>query len=111
MKRIRRLIKDECCNYDKGCCLLLDNGYRNSCIQSYNPYISCKWLINAVLPIDKPLEAEIFKNSENIKKCIICGESFVSKSNRSKYCKRCAIKVHRNQKTLSERKRRSKVDN
>ena len=40
----------------------------------------------------------------------VCGRVFVPKSNRAKYCPDCAARVHRRQKTESERKRRSVVD-
>ena len=40
----------------------------------------------------------------------VCGGVFVPKSNRAKYCPGCAARVHRRQKTESERKRRSAVD-
>ena len=40
----------------------------------------------------------------------VCGSVFVPKSNRAKYCPGCAARVHRRQKTESERKRRSAVD-
>ena len=36
--------------------------------------------------------------------------AFLPKSNRGKYCPDCAARVHRRQKTESERKRRSCVD-
>lgn len=39
-----------------------------------------------------------------------CTCVFVPKSNRAKYCPGCAARVHRRQKTESERKRRSAVD-
>ena len=52
------------------------------------------------------LEAEIFRDKE-LKRCAVCGRVFVPKSNRAKYCPDCAARVHRRQKTESERKRRS----
>ena len=62
------------------------------------------------MPLDKPLEAEMFHDSGR-KRCAVCGSPFVLKSNRAKYCPDCAVKVHRRQKAESERKRRSSVDN
>ena len=55
------------------------------------------------------LETEIFRDKE-LKHCAVCGSVFVPKSNRAKYCPNCAARVHRRQKTESERKRRSCVD-
>ena len=46
---------------------------------------------------------------QGLKRCAECGGVFVPKSNR-KYCPDCAARVHRRQKTESERKRRSAVD-
>ena len=63
----------------------------------------------AVLPLDGTLEAEIFRDKD-LKRCAVCGGVFVPKSNRAKYCPGCAARVHRRQKTESERKRRSAVD-
>ncbi len=71
--------------------------------------VCCKWFRWAVLPGDPALEAEIFQ-SDTVKHCAECGQAFVSKSNRARYCPDCAEKVHRRQKTESERKRRSDVD-
>ena len=48
---------------------------------------------------------EVFRDKE-LKRCAVCGRVFVPKSNRAKYCKFCAKKVHRRQKTASDRKRR-----
>ena len=55
------------------------------------------------------MEAEIFRDKD-LKRCEVCGGVFVPKSNRAKYCPGCAARVHRRQKTESERKRRSAVD-
>ena len=63
----------------------------------------------AVLPLDGTLEAEIFRDKD-LKRCAVCGGVFVPKSNRAKYCSGCAARIHRRQKTESERKRRSAVD-
>ena len=52
---------------------------------------------------------EVFRDKE-LKRCAVCGRVFVPKSNRAKYCPDCAARVHRRQKTESERKRRSCVD-
>ena len=45
-KKINRLIRKECCNYDKGCCLLLDYGEKCRCVQVISCYgIYCKYFI------------------------------------------------------------------
>ena len=58
----------------------------------------------AVLPLDGTLEAEIFRDKD-LKRCAVCGGVFVPKSNRAKYCPGCAARVHRRQKTESEREK------
>lgn len=106
----RALIRRECCSYEDGNCMELDDGECYSCIQCHTPSVSCKWFRFAVLPLLKVLEAEIFRDRDT-KAYMVCGKAFVPKSNRGKYCQSCAIRVHRRQKAQSEQKRRSKVDN
>lgn len=69
----------------------------------------CKWFRWAVLPQDKALEAEIFRNA-SVKRCAECRATFVLRSNRAKYCPECAASVHRRQKNASDRKRRWNTD-
>ena len=101
-KQANALIRRECCCYEDGNCMFLDDGDTCTCPQT----VSFRW---AVLPLDKTLEAEIFRDKD-LKRCAVCGGVFVPKSNRAKYCPDCAARVHRRQKTESERKRRSTVD-
>ena len=108
-KRASSLIRRECCNCDGGNCLALDDGDTCPCPQMVTFSICCKWFRWSVLPQIGTLEAEIFRNKE-LKRCAVCGRVFVPKSNRAKYCPDCAARVHRRQKTESERKRRSCVD-
>ena len=99
----------ECCNYDNGNCILLDNGEPCVCVQSISYSLLCRWFIAAVLPLDGKLEAALLHRADR-KRCTECGGYFLPKSNRGKYCPDCAARVHRRQKTESERKRRSCVD-
>ena len=108
-KRATALIRRECCSYDDGSCLEQDDGDTHTCTQTISFSVCCKWFRRAVLPLDKPLEAEIFRNN-SMKRCAVCGKPYVPKSNRGKYCPDCAARVHRRQKTESEQKRRSAVD-
>ena len=108
-KQANALIRRECCNYEDGNCMLLDDGDTHTCPQTASFSVCCKWFRWAVLPLDGTLEAEIFRDKE-LKRCAVCGCVFVPKSNRGKYCPDCAARVHRRQKTESERKRRSSVD-
>lgn len=42
-RRIRRLVH-ECCNYDHGNCIALDDGYEPCvCVQSISYSLLCKW--------------------------------------------------------------------
>ena len=109
-RRAVKLIRQECCNYHEGNCLLLDDGEECVCVQSISHSINCKWFRRFVLPGDLALEVEIFRKG-SARKCVVCGAVFEPKSNRAKYCGECAKTVHHKQKAASERKRRSKVDN
>lgn len=109
-KKINTLIKGECCNYDSGNCALLDDGNYHKCPQLSQTVISCEWFLEAVLPLNAALEAEIFNTSKTTKKCIVCGKEIISNSNRVKYCMKCASKTHRKQKTEKQRKYRMHVD-
>ena len=107
-RRARRLVH-ECCNYDGGNCLLLDDGEPCVCVQSISLSLMCRWFRVAVLPLDGELATALLYRGSR-KRCAVCGAAFVPKSNRGKYCPDCAARVHRRQKTESERKRRSAVD-
>lgn len=108
-KRAAALIRRKCCSYDNGNCLEQDDGDAHTCPQTISFSVCCKWFCRAVLPQDKPLEAKIYCDRD-LKRCAVCGKPYVPKSNRGKYCPDCAARVHRRQKTESERKRRSAVD-
>ena len=108
-RRANALIRWECCNYADGDCIALDDGNACACPQTVSFSVCCKWFRWSVLPQIGTLEAEIFRDKD-LKRCAVCGRVFVPKSNRAKYCPDCAARVHRRQKTESERKRRSSVD-
>ena len=108
-KQANALIRRECCCYEDGNCMFLDDGDIHACPQTISFSVCCKWFRWSVLPQIGTLEAEVFRDKE-LKRCAVCGRVFVPKSNRAKYCPGCAARVHRRQKTESERKRRSCVD-
>ena len=108
-KQAASLIRRECCCFEDGNCVVLDDGDTCTCPQTVSFSVCCKWFRWAVLPLYGTLEAEIFRDKD-LKRCAVCGSVFVPKSNRAKYCPGCAARVHRRQKTESERKRRSAVD-
>ena len=84
----RRLVH-ECCNYDEGNCLLLDDGEPCVCVQSISYSLMCRWFRVAVLPLDGELAAALLYRGSR-KRCAVCGAAFVPKSNRGKYCPGCA---------------------
>ena len=57
-RRARRLVH-ECCNYDAGNCLLLDDGEPCVCVQSISLSLMCRWFRVAVLPLDGELSAAL----------------------------------------------------
>ena len=105
--RCNRLIRRLCANYDGGNCMPLDDGEGCVCVQMISYSLLCRYFRNAVLPADKELYADIFK--QHTYHCAECGAAFVPNSNRQKYCPSCSKKVHRRQKKESARKR--KADN
>ena len=106
-KQANALIRRECCNYEDGNCMLLDDGDTHTCPQMISFSVCCKWFRQAVLPQDKPLEAEIFRDKD-LKRCAVCGGVFVPKSNRGKYCPDCAGRMKRINAAKRKRKQREK---
>lgn len=102
-RKARKLVH-ECCNYDHGNCIALDDGEECICVQSISYSLLCKWFRVAVLPLDKELETALLFRYE-MKRCILCGQPFRPGSNRAKYCPACAAQAHRRQKAASERRR------
>lgn len=108
-KKVNALIRTNCCNYDRGNCIALDDGDPCVCVQSISYTLCCTWFRDWVLPGTPILYSEIME-VKGVKRCVECGAPFQPKSNRAKYCAVCARQVHRRQKTASDRKRRSRND-
>ena len=70
-RRARRLVH-ECCNYDGGHCIALDDGEECVCVQSISYSLLCRWFRAAVLPLDRELETALFHRMD-AKKCAVCG--------------------------------------
>ena len=87
--RAARRLVHECCNYDSGNCLLLEDSEPCVCVQSISYSLLCRWFTAAVLPLDEALEAALLRR-ESRKRCAVCGAFFFPKSNRGKYCPDCA---------------------
>ena len=79
-RRASGLIRRECCNCEDGNCLALDDGDTCACPQMISFSVCCKWFRWAVLPLDRTLEAEIYRDRD-LKRCAECGGVFVPKSN------------------------------
>ena len=96
----------ECCNYDGGNCLLLDDGEPCVCVQSISYSLMCRWFRMAVLPLDGKLYAALlFRGSR--KSCAVCGASVVPKSNRGKYCPGCVGRMKKLKAAEGKRKQRN----
>lgn len=98
--RAARRLVHRCCNYDEGNCLVLEC----VCVQSISYSLLCRWFRAAVLPQDASLCAALL-HRDQMKHCVICGSSFVPKSNRAKYCPNCAIATRRKKEAERQRKR------
>lgn len=59
-RRVNALVRRECCNYDCGNCILLDDGDECVCPQTISFSLLCKWFRAAVLPLDKELYAALY---------------------------------------------------
>ena len=102
----RRLVH-ECCNYDEGNCLLLDDGEPCVCVQSISFSLMCHWFRVAVLPLDGELAAALLYRGSR-KRCAVCGAAFVPKSNRGKYCPNCAGRMKKIRAAERKRKQRQR---
>ena len=104
-KTANALIRKVCCNYCDGQCASLDC----ECVQMISYSVCCKWFRHCILPQDKSLFAEIVQPQQS-KHCVICGKTFTPKSNRGKYCEKCARTERKKKKAEYEKKRRYNMD-
>ena len=105
-RRSRALIKNQCCNYDNGNCILLDDGEPCVCPQSISYSLNCKWFRTAVLPNDKELYIKLMK-PKNRKKCTVCGNEYTPTGRNSKYCDKCRRKIRLRKDAERKRNKRS----
>lgn len=89
--RCNRLIRRLCANYDGGNCLPLDDGEGCVCVQMISYSLLCKYFRRAVLPADKVLCADIYR--QRTRTCERCGKPFAPGSNRQKYCPECSRSI------------------
>ena len=102
--RTARKLVHRCCNYDDGDCLVLEC----VCVQSISYSLLCRWFRAAVLPQDTNLCAALLYRDQ-MKPCVICGGSFVPKSNRAKYCLDCANQERRRKTRDRVRRHRAEM--
>lgn len=69
-KRVNRLVKKECCNFDNGNCILLDDEEACPCPQLISCSLLCRWFSDAVLPLDRELFTELYAKRRN--KLFLC---------------------------------------
>lgn len=106
-RRARRLVH-ECCNYDGGNCLALDDGAECVCVQSISYSLLCHWFRAAVLPLDKALETALLHRSE-AKRCAVCGAVFRARLQPAKYCPDCAARMKRIRAAQTQAKTTAKM--
>ena len=97
-RRVRRLIRRLCANYDAGNCLPLDS----PCPQLITSSLLCKYFRAAVLPADPELSAAILRERIT-RRCRLCGAPVFSNSNAAKYCPSCAVAERRRRDVLRKK--------
>lgn len=68
--RRARKLAHQCCNYENGNCLALDDGEECVCVQSISYSLLCRWFRAAVLPLDESLEAALLQSKGS--KAVYC---------------------------------------
>ena len=107
--KAKKLLRRLCANYDRGNCLLLENGYDPCpCPQLLSNTLLCRYFSAAVLPADRELSAEI-DGGTLMRRCTICGRPIFRSSNAAKYCVSCAAKERQKRDAARKRKRRLDV--
>ena len=89
--RAKKLLRRLCANYDRGNCLLLEEGCDSCpCPQLISNTLLCRYFRAAVLPADRELWTEILGQTGLRKRCAVCGALFLPRGNRALYCENCA---------------------
>ena len=102
---VNTLVKNECCNYDEGNRLLLDDGETHCCPQLITYSLLCQYFRRAVLPLRPDLEDEIL-NQKQKGLCKDCNNPFIKKHHNQLYCISCArIRIRRQKALYMQRKR------
>ena len=109
VRRVKKLIRRLCANYDGGNCLLLDDGESCVCPQSITNTLICRYFKAAVLPSDRELCAELTCGIHNWKRCVLCGRRFIARSNRALYCGTCGKQERQRQGQERVRRHRGRM--
>lgn len=108
--RTARRLVHECCNYDCGNCLLLDNGEECVCPQSITYSLVCHWFRAAVLPLDTGLRTALLPPpTGGQRRCRECGRLFAPPRHNTLYCSTCAADRAKRSKRAWARKKRADV--
>ena len=105
-KRIKTLIKNECCNYDPKIYGKLHYCFadkEHKCRYFLEKWKRCRWFEKAVLPLKPKLEAEYHDELDtaakaNTRNCDMCNERFVPSNNRQVFCEECREKRDKRRK-------------
>ena len=111
-RKVIALVQAQCCNHFSGDCVVCDT----KCAQiarmrpgneraDKEPF-SCPWFRDAVLPLDKDLEATLIA-PHDMHKCEQCGKMFASTSNNAKYCGDCVEIIRKKAKREYAQKKRT----
>ena len=94
--RAKKLLRRLCANYDRGNCLLLEDGCDPCpCPQLISNTLICRYFRAAVLPADRELWTEVLGQTGLRKRCAVCGALFQPRGNRALYCEDCASQEKR----------------
>lgn len=107
LRRAKRLIRNECSNYDAehNECFPLDEGDGCVCVQSISYSLLCRYFRESVLPLDEKLMLELLP-PVNTKRCEICGKEYLPRGRNTRFCPDCAKK--RIRKKARERMRQNR---
>ena len=106
-RAVRRLVHS-CCNYDRGNCLLLDDGEECVCPQSISYSLICRWFRAAVLPLDESLCATLLPPpAVGRRRCRECKRIFTPPKHNTLYCTDYAEKRAKRSKREWARKKRA----
>ena len=112
-RKVIALIQAQCCNHISGDCVVCDTKcaqiarMRPGNERTDKAPFACPWFMDAVLPLDKDLQAVLLAPHE-MRKCEQCGKMFAGGSNVAKYCTDCAAAIQKKLNREYAQRKRSK---